>query len=811
MTFLSCNRLLSENVANDEKAGNKAQPLFFDMGHPKNPVWPGAVGVNTKTVYTAQKGYGWVKNDMSGKEQGGNGDFVDRIIEKVRGHLTPDDLTGDYVLWRGGNVPLHFRVDVPNGEYIVHLWMNGILRATTFVNLGDYSIFANGQKVAESKWNKDDFKKMLFREYSNKYEWTPGDDIWDKYFRGKFVSEYEFPVKVENNRLDIDISMPQNGDNEKNKLLSRQVCTVNGMLIYPAAKAEELKATLESINKERKQQFEKQALLNIAPQNGTMPAISKEYQESGYVPFVRNFCKDLYHNSLPVEDEIGKPVTISAAIGERAISRFAIRPLCNLKNITLEISDLVSDNGMKLPPACVSWHWLRYIEQPVDKYKFRTLDYRPIADLIMPAGSSDAVKDYNRQFLVEVTPSKAVAAGVYNGTITIKPANAPAVKLALKVVVYPFKLETYANDDERIQIYDPKSFLCHYGNLWLTSDDKEFWEYVDKDLSLMKKYRMAPTVMFDWFASMNDLDRFMDIYMKYGFHGYPLFGGYELLRIFDGKKPENTGISPFIEVLKQVTSRQKEKHWPPFLFYCTAEIHTGMPAYIKAKGFLKQMKNAVPDAKLLVLINKNDEMDMLVNSDADVIGPNAVSMTEDGIEKVRQAKKKLWFYGWGRERFRCGLIDWRIRNRGGVSEWYSFVAQAPFNPFDGKYPDCWNDAPPYLGPSGPIPTMNLEIFTAGRIDFLYLATLEQWLKRAGKIKSPQSIQACAKAQKIIDELNETIVPDYYYYYKRRKLAMNAMSPLDIPRKKIFGFADEDYDKLRQRIAESICELKDACK
>lgn len=783
---------------------------FFDMGHPDNPILPGATGIGADTPYSAMRGYGWMLDESITVSET-DGKLIHRTIRLVRGHLTPDDLTGDGVLWRGGEKPLFFRTDIPNGKYVVTVWIGASQNTRSFSTLADYSITANDKKVAEFNCTRGELRRMLFREYDNSYEWTPGADIWAKYIKDQRVRLYQFPVEVIDGKLIIGFNMAADGDYLKTGVEKPQILPINAVMIIPAEKENTLPAKLAAIDAERKKQFDIQTVLCAAEEKNALPEIPSQYKQAGYVPFARNFCANLYHNSIPLAAEIAKPLSISVARGERGISRFAIRPFTDLKGVTLEISDLSNDVGEKLPKTCVSWNWLRYIERPMDVRRRSTGDYRPVADLLMPAGPSDAAKDFNRQFVVEIISPVDAPAGKYHGTVRIKPANAPTVKVQLEVTIYPFTLETYANDDERTQIYDPGRFLTYYGSFGFT--DEDVWKYIQQDMALMKKYSFAPTVLFTWFVPMDRIDRFMEIYTKQGFHGYAVFGGYELLHRLEDvyqKKAERFDIEPFFEVIQNMMARQKEKKWPEFLFYCTAEIYSAA-AYPKAKEIVNTLKAKFQDAKLLVLTNRTEELNVLYNSAADVVAPNAVSMTEDALKKIAAEKKKLWFYGWGRERFRCGLVDWRIKNRGGLSEWYSYVSEAPFNPFDGKFQDAWNDAPPYLGPDGPIPTLFWETCSAGRIDFLYLATLEQWLARAQARKDAASIAACEKAQAILDDLNEMIVPDYSYYYKRIKAAMSGMSSMDLPRKKIFGFADGDYDVLRERIANSICELKNVCK
>jgi hypothetical protein len=210
---------------------------------------------------------------------------------------------------------------------------------------------------------------------------------------------------------------------------------------------------------------------------------------------------------------------------------------------------------------------------------------------------------------------------------------------------------------------------------------------------------------------------------------------------------------------------------------------------------------------------REEETEVFCSSKADIIGPNANVMTEEAVEMIKNAGKKLWFYGWGRNRFRCGLADWRLRNRGGFKECYTYIYRCPLNPFDGKVFDGVNDSPPLLGPEGPIATLNLEETAAGRIDFKYLATLELWLERAKKKLQDSSVgtetkQAITDTEFLLQELRDRVSPDFSYYQKQLKRALTDRDNLfNVPEETIFKWKIEEYGLYRQKIAKLIMALK----
>lgn len=787
-------------------AGEETAVKKYDMGHPKSPVWANFTPVSVNSQYSPESHYGWIHNGSKGEK---SENFVNRISKTSKPN--PDSLIGDYVFWRGGEIPLKFKVDLPDGDYHVWLYMGGFLDAGAFYDHASFFVSANGKKVVERNTTKKSFRKKIFREFDDSFEWKPGDSVWDKYIKDSAGKMYEFPVHVKNGSLVLAFHMEPNGGTFKDNRINA-VLPINAIVICPDSELAKGRKLIAEIDRDRKKEFEKTCKLKMPTgKNKLSEKVLKEYSQKGYVPFIRTFMKKIYPNTEPAENEIKKSISIGCAQGQREIISFGIYPIRTLEKADVSVSPLKGPGGAVIPSKDVEVYRLRYIEQSVN-YQRKTNDYRPEGKLMMPARPMDIQKGVTRQFIIAVTPPEKAAPGKYRGEIEIKASNAPATKIALETTVYPFKLETYPDDDERIWIYYPMPFYRRYGALLM--DEKEQWKRIDKDLAFMKKYHIAPTVLFSWFTPEDDLEKFMELYKKYGFRGHPAYGGYELLGALERqqKKGIPADYAPFAKRIKELEAKAKEKGWPKFAYYTTAEIHTGMPGYLEGKKALNILKKEAPDAILFCLPNKMEELEVMLESPADIIGPNAISMTDEGSEMVRESGKKLWFYGWGRERFRCGLVDWRLRNRGGLKEWYSYVAQAPFNPFDGKNSDSWNDSPPYIGPDGPIPTPGLEETTAGRIDFEYLATLELWLQRAEKVKSDAAAKAVKNAKALIKELEGRIEPDYYYYYKRKK-EMSKLSGGDrsnLPKEKIFKWKFSEYADLRKKIAACIIELKNAC-
>lgn len=793
--------LLISGTLNAETQAESVQDhgnvYFFSMGHKKMPVFPGSVRITQNSLYRRDIGYGWI-------HEGTRGERSENLVARTarpNSSPTPDDLSGNRVFWRGGRKPLIFRVNVPDGKYRIWVY-SGIFDFDRFIDMAPFEIAAGGP----SKNNHDaikNFKTRFFREFNDAYEYMPDwtvDTIWEKYVRDQSITIYELDGVAENGNLNIEFHK---------KSSSSTILSINAIVICPLDKLAQGKKLVAGIEEGRRRQFTAKAKLIPAEHRGTLPKAAETFQKAGMVPYVRNFMKRVDPESIPLENEIGQPLNMFMAQGQREILSFAFYPLKDRKDVTLEVSELRNDDGKIFDEKAVKLQWMRYMVQPLD-YMRRNYELRGVPVLMMDQKPLNYTRGMNRQYILALTASPETAPGIYRGQIKVSAEGKPLLSMPLQVEVYPFKLESYADDDERVWLYYADTTYRQYGNLLFSESER--WKRIDKDLAFMRNQLIAPTILFDYKASEDEIEHFMELYTKYHFRGYGVFGDYSILRMVEyycTGRSKNKNITPFITKIRMVMDRGKEKNWPQLSFYTFAEMKSGLPGYKMAQEILAQLKREIPGVVLVTLPNSIREAEAMIESQADIIGPNAVSMTETISRKVHNSNKKLWFYGWGRQRFRCGLIDWRLGNRGGIKEWYSYTSGTPFNPLDGICFDSWNDAPPFIGPDGPVSTLGMEETTQGRLDFFYIATLEKWMERASRHKSPHTAGALKQAQALIDDLKARIVPDYSYYYKRMKNTIFKTKRFDTSMEEVFKWKDDEFQTYRRKIADAIVSLKKA--
>jgi hypothetical protein len=342
---------------------------------------------------------------------------------------------------------------IPDGEY--RIWIYSRLRTTRFFEIAPFEISAGSASKSGNADELKNFKERFYEGIQDSYEYTPEwtvETMWEKYIKKQSVSIYSLEGKSVNGQLDICFKMACRLPEMEETGQPRSILPVNAIVICPMSKAEAGAKKVEEIAAKRRAEYLKNARLAKGSGEEKMQEIPEEYEAAGYVPFVRDFMKPVYAESMPGAGEIGTNLNMIMTLGQREIVSFAVHPLKNIKNVKVEIGELKDDKGNILARDCMRLHWMRYMIQPID-YMHRTVEYRGVPLLMMDYKPLDYMKGMNRQYILAVTAPEQAVPGTYKGQIAVTPENGKTISLNLEVKVYPFKLETYPDDDERIWLY----------------------------------------------------------------------------------------------------------------------------------------------------------------------------------------------------------------------------------------------------------------------------------------------------------------------------------------------------------------------
>jgi len=791
---------------------------LFDMGHPTQPVYPGAQQVTAATRYSPEQGYGWIHTGTVGEA----GETLVHRPFKYRGRFRAycirpvGDLLVDHIFWRGDDKEeLVFRADVPDGEYKVAVWTYGMVSAGRFFDYAPFRIRAGVQvkvDVQAEASEKDFWDKVFWREAPDSFEWRPGQNMFEKYMSDAYPL-HTFSAPARDGRLEIRFAMPRNGMNLEPRQVNR-VLTIRSIFLAPAATGRVFDEAVRRLHGEAEARFNAACRTMPLPREKSVEPLDR-FRAQGYLVFRRSVMRRVWPTSMPGPGELVSTIRIVTAQGQREPACFALRALRDIGRVALEPGDLKGPGRATIGKDTIELYWLRYIEQPYSSSgRQKDFAYRPQAEILRPVTPGTRVEapaDLTRGFLVAVKPRQDAAPGEYTGAIHIRPEKGPSTELRLSVRVLPFRLRTYPDDHGRV--------LYYYGPRWarMFAGDAMYWDRVAKDVAHCQRYAVEPGYQVRWGTDVKQIARFMDVYRRYKWLGPLILGTGDLkmrivARALAQKKGEQVPrpqqyYAGDIKWVHDLVRLARENHWPPLAFYVSAEAaQKGMPEILATKECIETLHAAVPEADLMEFSISEEEVKIMAETKGmTMLSPNAACFSEENIAMARELGRALWHYGWKRNRFRNGIADWRMGCRGGFAEWYGLPKRAPLNPFDSSGPDCWNDSPPFHGPHGPWGTVREERMAAGRIDFLYLATLEQSLAEARKLKP--NTPAVARAQTWLDTLREKIYPHYTYYYRRMRAARKPDVPRDVTERQVTGYGPHEFDQFRKEVAALIAGLE----
>jgi len=368
-------------------------------------------------------------------------------------HVVNDQLTRD-----GFRAPAAFRVKVPNGKYkVVARTGNYWGRRAVGLNV---EIKAEGQRVYYRR--RLSGRKQLEFKYAHERtdHWKRGLDLWDTYEDGTFFPEVRFDTEVADGALDLEFNLPPVADGR-----ASGESVWNYLIIYPAGKHEAIAPEIDWLNEKIRAIYNTVshaemgrafALYNreevICPEEFLWPDLAAARRAAlkptpaetkrGYVHFVRHKHDLTTPDSVPLPGEVADSLTVFGAPGETASFAVGLYPLADLKQVTVELSDVTDPAGKPVIGAAGG--------------EVRLVSYRPMTPVtgnhaecfhtigpgvLIPPQPTDVPKAYPRKWWVSLPIPKDAPAGVCRATVRFKVngRRASAVKVAL--VVLPFTLD----------------------------------------------------------------------------------------------------------------------------------------------------------------------------------------------------------------------------------------------------------------------------------------------------------------------------------------------------------------------------------
>ena len=408
----------SVTQAEAERAVEGKGPFLFQFASQElTAPWPGMELVTPKTLYEADRGYGWAEGKPGVK------------LRPPRGlaREAPDFLGFHGVL---PGRECQFDMDLADGDYAVALLSNGVRAPALLreryerVYVGDEMVYERkleGRAVVEDYYHG--MNVILRRER----------DMWRDYIE-PHLRTIRCSTKVTGGKLQLKFA--------GNLLL-------NALLVYPAAEKGKLDQILLGIAQERKKENKWRTEVASTARPGVPP--TPEEAKRGYrvialpsVGHTQGFgsAPQGIASGGPLKEDLGRKFEYVAARDMWLSFRVGIQPLRDLTNCRVTTGDFVGPGGAKLPPECVRVGVWKYLPVPargegyvVDKRLLRMPPETPAFKRI------PIDKGVNRYYWSVVRILPDAKPGLYRSTYVFEADSAPKQELPVTIRVYPFRLE----------------------------------------------------------------------------------------------------------------------------------------------------------------------------------------------------------------------------------------------------------------------------------------------------------------------------------------------------------------------------------
>ena len=708
-------------------AAHAQEPVAqLDFGTADSPVQTGFTQVTAATQYSAEQGYGWESTEGL----------------KEADKVNADDLQRDFIYWNSptGDLKGHFLVDLPPGKYWLALFAGDIQYTRAEL---PFDVLMNAEPVIEAWRNR---------------RW-----------------EYKLaPAELAEGPLRITFQSSQDPDQR----YAWWHC--NGLVLFATDDREQaekqVQAMFDEMKAARYADYE-EVFPDPAPDEGDITA---QDRERGYVAFARDYLKIVFPRTLPSDEEREADLNCQAAQGEHEPLSFAVKPLRDLGNCTVEVSDLSSGEAA-LPATCWDIRLARIERGRVGRNEKK---YRLRPKVLDPGAQAEITGQDTRWWWLTVRVPDDQPPGEYRGEVIFTPENADPWRCPARVRVLPFKLAH--PPDEIFGMY----YGTHYA-YYPENRAQHFEDLRDHLIDTITLSSEAPRggwedgeLKLDFSA----MDAFIAEAQEHGLTGPMPWGGVRrLASLVPQDLSDDEWNQHYKQLIAAVVAHGEEKGWPPLLCYPVDEPSNNKERIDRASK-LMALTRQVPGAFTYCTPNAIEGGTTLIDL-MDYACWQHLSANADTRKMTLEHGGTFWYYSsnYGGAtsipRFRSGFLRWRLGATGMFYWHYQCCVNDPFDDLDGNHCDMYLAAPT---PAGPLPTLGWECEREGIEDVWYLRMLERLIEGAPADKRDEA----AAAQTTLDDLRAGITPD-----GRENLA--------IPE----GYSEATFHQFRRRIVEHVLKLR----
>lgn len=341
----------------------------------------GFTGIETRHTYSADVGFG----------------FVDAEIWRSHDSIYADTLHRDGIFINKGI----FRVDVPNGKYVVHLvpyalgewyehfWTKRIIKV-------------QGKTVLSERRHTTSEYLADYLRFSD-IEPRPSDTAYDLYLK-KIFQAVEYEVEVTNGRIEIDCE----GDDS--------AIMLNSLIIYPVAWKKEGERFVAEVDAVLKDEFENLSR-KIEPQvQNDAGAITAADRDRGIYTALIDTDVPLRYNQ--VLKSKGHAIELFGGPGQRPAQALLVRNLKQDGHLVITATNLRNAKGQELTvtPSTIRYGVAQF-QGHSSNHETYELAPRFLRDL--PSGGIPIPSEYSLLIWYQIPLDETVLPGVYGGSLSI--------------------------------------------------------------------------------------------------------------------------------------------------------------------------------------------------------------------------------------------------------------------------------------------------------------------------------------------------------------------------------------------------------
>ena len=733
----------------------------FDFGPHTSPTFANFTGVSKDVVYTKQRGYGWLPyrdgRPVTPSNFGPESKVVPGLGERdrgPRGTSVSGSLYRDFVCsckYYHTQVRQSFALDVPNGLY----------RVVSFH--GDE---AYGRPGRQNWWIEAEGRRVV--EHPNMPQ--------------SLQLELVFDVRVEDGQLTLTFDA-QHPDP------ARCGFGIGGLVVLPIndarqrafaeAKIEKIRA---AIKREQKEIFETLFVEKPYVERAKMPPVSDADRERGYVPFVPNWMRNIYPNSVPRPHELGRPVSCFACPGEYEPMAVAVRALKDLHALSCEVTDLRGPAG-RIPARAMDVRVVRCWPQRLGSSW--STEWRVMPELLEHKPSVNVPKDTSKEFWLTIHLPDDAKPGIYRGEVILRARNAGTARIPMQVEVLPFRLR---KNERPVGMYWYEHMV-----IGTPMRDKQVRDMIEHGMTTLTLGRLTPDIRYEDGRIVLDtgkLLRFLQELKRLGIEGpipYHISWLMRRIKLAAPGKTQTEYDALYVAAIRQLEAVSSRPDTPKLLYYPVDEIGNSPKRGARAHHECALIAK-VPGATSYITVN-NYKAGERWGDTFDIWCGNIV-YTREQEQKLLARGKRYMRYGSAylndprKARNSCGFGFYR-RPAEAMFYWhYQCYKGDPFNDFDGG---CRDHCAAYPGPNGAlIPTTDWEGLREGVDDMRYIATLKHYAALAAK--TPRGRAAAERALKTLNEVLAPDDPNLSQYTFRSDLTT------------------DEFHALRRKLVEAILEL-----